>query len=835
MWAGALSASHANIFRADCRSLGRGRFGGRVLTMDLYNKAMHFWDDLPVRTKGLVVVALPLSALLATTVLIYGANRQGTEAAALARHILAIYGEIRNIRESLTESQASIKGYLISGEEADLGLYERNRKELPPKLDHLALLVEDNPGQTARVRAVQAEVLHYLATLDGTRLLHATEPDRASAQQMLRAESDAMAKLRLELRAMLDAEDALLPKRKNDYASSRLNWFLSLGLSLGLGCLASVVGMMLFSSGISKRIQRLEQSAKLLESGVPLTESGWRKDELGRLGQTMSNSSVQLVASRQTIRHQVNLLESMVSSISDGVIVADQQGKFVIFNPAAEEILGTGPSEIPLERWQEHYGVFLADGQPVPASDLPLARALRGEAVNGVELLVRRPDWAQPRWISVSGRPLVDNDGQGSGGGVVVFRDVTEDKRTEERVQHAKEEAERANQAKSEFLSRMSHELRTPLNSILGFAQILHMGQLSGRTLECVEHILKSGKHLLGLIDEVLDISRIEAGRLALSPEPVLLSEAIHQALDMVRPIADQFGIELINGISPDCQQHVTADRQRLQQVVLNIVSNAIKYNLPHGKVTVSFKMDPFGRVRLNVTDTGLGIAPGDQLRLFVPFERLSAGQTDIQGTGLGLALSKRLIESMDGSMGVESQLGSGSTFWIELPAVEAPTERVDREGSLANLLVQPLDGSRTVLYVEDNLSNVRLMEHVLSYRPQVRLLVAMQGQMGIDLALEHLPDLIFLDLHLPDLSGDKVLLQLRSDRRTRHIPMVMISADATAGQIRRLLEAGATDYLTKPLDVERLLRILDESVQGSSKTAGLSTTQSSSVVEAVR
>ena len=184
--------------------------------------------------------------------------------------------------------------------------------------------------------------------------------------------------------------------------------------------------------------------------------------------------------------------------------------------------------------------------------------------------------------------------------------------------------------------------------------------------------------------------------------------------------------------------------------------------------------------------------------------------------------------------MGVESQLGSGSTFWVELPGVEAPTERIDREGSLADVLVRPLGHSRTVLYVEDNMSNVRLMEHVLSYRPHVRLLTAMQGQMGIDLALEHIPDLIFLDLHLPDLTGDKVLLQLRSDRRTRKIPMVMISADATPGEISRLLEAGATDYLTKPLDVKKLLQILDESLNGSTTTPGLSTAPSPNAVEVV-
>jgi signal transduction histidine kinase/CHASE3 domain sensor protein/ActR/RegA family two-component response regulator len=543
----------------------------------------------------------------------------------------------------------------------------------------------------------------------------------------------------------------------------------------------------------------------------------------------------ELAVSREALQQQTRILRSILDSMGDGVVVADRQGQFLVFNPAAEQVLGVRAFAGEPHKWSEHYGLFLPDTLALyPTDQLPFSRAIRGEFVDGAEMLIRPAGSNEGSWISVNARPLRESDG-GINGAVMVMRDITASKCAAEAFKLAKQEAERANQAKSEFLSRMSHELRTPLNSILGFAQLLHMAQLSGRPLECVEYILKSGKHLLGLIDEVLDISRIEAGRLALSPEPVLLSEAIHQAVDMVRPIADQFSVELLNRISPACQQHVTADRQRLQQVVLNVLSNAIKYNRPRGTVTVSSEIGQFGRVRLKVTDTGIGIAPEDQHRLFVPFERLSAGKTDVQGTGLGLALSKRLIESMDGSMGVESQLGSGSTFWVELPGVEAPTERIDREGTMANELVQPLDRSRTVLYVEDNMSNVRLMEHVLSYRPHVRLLTAMQGQMGIDLALEHIPDLIFLDLHLPDLTGDKVLLQLRSDQRTRNIPMVMISADATPGQISRLLEAGATDYLTKPLDVKKLLQILDESLNGSPATTGLGTVQSSNGMEVLR
>jgi CheY-like chemotaxis protein len=357
------------------------------------------------------------------------------------------------------------------------------------------------------------------------------------------------------------------------------------------------------------------------------------------------------------------------------------------------------------------------------------------------------------------------------------------------------------------------------MNSILGFAQILQMGGgLPARAVECVEHILKGGRHLLRLIDEVLDIARIESGRLPLSVEPVLVSEAVSQTLEMVRPIAESRGIQLSNDTSLNCKQHVMADRQRLHQVLLNLLSNAIKYNHLNGSVHISCQADTKNTIRIKVEDTGNGIASEDKARLFAPFERLAAAQTDVEGTGLGLALSKHLISAMGGSIGLVSQVGKGSTFWIELPVAEAPVERVRRQEVLTGLPPDPVQQPLKVLYVEDNVANVQLIEHVLSFRSQVKLLTAMQGRLGLDLAVENPPDLILLDLHLPDLRGDVVLRELRLDPRTRDIPTIMISADATPGEIRRLRDAGATDYLTKPLDVEKLLQILDEHLRRASE-----------------
>ena len=382
-------------------------------------------------------------------------------------------------------------------------------------------------------------------------------------------------------------------------------------------------------------------------------------------------------------------------------------------------------------------------------------------------------------------------------------------------LREANQEADRANQAKSEFLSRMSHELRTPLNAVLGFAQLLEMDSLNPEQLEAVGHILKGGRHLLELINEVLDIARIEAGRLSFSLEPVPVKVVLQETLDLIAPLAAEEDIRLTIEADSTPERHVLADGQRMKQVLLNLLANAVKYNRKGGRVALSYQVTPEGRLRIKVSDTGPGIAPERMKRLFIPFERLGAEQTGIEGTGLGLALSKRIVEAMGGTLGVESTAGQGSTFWIELALVEGPVQRLERENkdvpSPAD--IDPSKAVHVVLYIEDNLSNLKLVQRLIGHRPEVRLIPAMQGQVGLDLAREHHPHLILLDLQLPDVPGDEVLRRLQQDPETSRIPVVVISADATPGQIERLLAAGARDYLTKPLDVRKFLSILDETL----------------------
>jgi PAS domain S-box-containing protein len=389
-----------------------------------------------------------------------------------------------------------------------------------------------------------------------------------------------------------------------------------------------------------------------------------------------------------------------------------------------------------------------------------------------------------------------------------IIRDITERKRAEQALEDARDAADQANQAKSEFLSRMSHELRTPLNAILGFAQLLEMDELTTEQRESLRYILSGGRHLLDLINEVLDIAAIEAGRLALSVEPVAVADVVGEAVDLIRPLADQRGIVISSGMET-APEHVMADRQRLKQILLNLLSNAVKYNREGGSVRLACEADA-GRLAIAVTDTGPGIPAESVQRLFVPFERLAPEHGNVEGTGLGLALSRRLAEAMGGTLQVRTVVDEGSTFRVELPVATAPDDARRSEAASGAGLPEPLDEQLTVLYIEDNVSNMELIQRIMSRRG-VRLIQAMRPLLGLELATQHGPDLVLLDLHLPDLPGEEVLRRLRADPRTAGVPVAVLSADARPAQVRHLKELGAAEFLSKPLDVEQLYRILDQ------------------------
>jgi len=496
---------------------------------------------------------------------------------------------------------------------------------------------------------------------------------------------------------------------------------------------------------------------------------------------------------------------AILRTANDAFVSVDTGGRIVEWNQRAETMFGwpreealgriVGDTLVPAvyrERVRQRFARFLQPGDARRLNHRLEVDALRRD---GTEFPVELTMWATGDAAHRTFNAFV--------------RDITEERRSIEAVRQAKHEADRANRAKSEFLSRMSHELRTPLNAVLGFAQLLRNEPLAEEARDNVEQILRGGQHLLDLINEVLDISRIEADRLSLSLEPVGVREIVTNVVHLVSPLAAQRDITIvIDEIDP--ARAVVADRQRLGQVLMNLISNAVKYNRPAGRVIIGFKDSTPERGRIQVTDTGAGIPPDKIALLFNPFERLGAESSGVEGTGLGLALSRRLADAMGASMGVESEVDRGSTFWIDLAlSAEAAAATAVETGQAP--LRTSAGRPATLLYVEDNVSNVRLMTRLLVRRPGVTLVHAPDGKAGLALARKHDPDVILLDLHLPDMSGEEVLQALWGDPELRAIPVVMLTADATPAQMRRALASGAAAYLTKPFNLRDVLDTLDQ------------------------
>jgi signal transduction histidine kinase/ActR/RegA family two-component response regulator len=505
--------------------------------------------------------------------------------------------------------------------------------------------------------------------------------------------------------------------------------------------------------------------------------------------------------------------------------------------PAARRLVLTGRGKREVDALRVRFGVFIANEQALAAkrtadadasASRALAFAIGGPAITLSLLvlfaLVLTRSIARPlkRLSDATARLAADDlSGRVTPGGPRELSELAqafnamasslEHGRAE--LLQARADADSASLAKSEFLSRMSHELRTPLNAVIGFGQLLELEELDEGQRDNVGHILKAGRHLLELINEVLEIARIEAGQLAISPEPVPLADTAREVLALAEPLAASHHVALnidLAGLVDD--GHVQADRQRLRQVLLNLLANAIKYNHVAGRVTVSFESVPGIGIRTLVADTGIGIGAEQLPRVFEPFDRLGAEANGVEGTGLGLALSKRLVEAMGGAITVNSELGRGSTFVVELGAAEPPDDAdAVRQAppALATIGLGSPSERHQVLYIEDNLSNFKLVERILEREPSVELLAAMQGRLGLDLAAEHHPSLIVLDLHLPDMRGEDVLRRLKADPDTRHLPVVVLSADASRRQTERLLALGASDYLTKPLDVQRFIDVI--------------------------
>jgi len=649
----------------------------RSLQLAAFPRLRQWWLDLSVRLKGLIVIAVPLAALIGTTsaslALQYNEQRDRT-VAVVGRNLATAAAQVLS---DAVNAETGVRGYGMTDDRLILAPYNLALTRIGAdrmSLRAAAVQEGDSPGQRI-VDGTTGTVFAELAQLNSA---VSSDSSLANLRSAVENEKSTMDRLRLQV-ADLAGPSAALVVTRSEAITAQEQAIDSLNIAaLALGLIAGLIGVALFTLGISRRLVAASANADRLGERKPLELADRSKDEFG------------------------DLFESLV-------------------------------------------------------------RAERLIASNAAELTA------------------------------------------------ARDAALKATEVKNAFLSHTSHELRTPLNAILGFTQLLEMSDLSEEDRDSAGRILGAGRHLLTLINELIDISRIESGDLSLSVEPVSLLSLLEEASQLMGPLAAERSIVIVqNCVRPAFAAY--ADRHRLMQIVVNLMSNAVKYNRRGGTITITCPEHEAGRIGLTISDTGAGLSQDDLERIFVPFERLGAEQTAVEGTGIGLPLAKSLTEAMGGWLSASSVPGEGSAFTISLPRAPdlihvAPPEVAPAISAGPHV---PSGDVIDILYIEDNPSNIEVVSRFLKSRPNARLQSVSSGRAGLEHAFRHVPDLILLDLNLADLHGEQVFKELRAEPVTAAIPVVILSADATPSVIRRLLADGVLGYLTKPLDLAEIGGLLD-------------------------
>jgi PAS domain S-box-containing protein len=512
----------------------------------------------------------------------------------------------------------------------------------------------------------------------------------------------------------------------------------------------------------------------------------------------------------QRLRDQQFYTRSLIESNIDALMTTDPAGIITDVNKQMEALTGCTRDELIGAPFKNYFT------EPERAQ-AGIRRVLSENKVTNYELTARARDGKKTD-VSYNATTFYDRD-RNLQGVFAAARDVTERKRLDQileenniELEAAKSVAEKANLAKSDFLSSMSHELRTPLGAILGFAQLMESATPAPTPTQrrSINQILQGGWYLLELINEILDLALIESGKLSLSLEPISLPDVMRECEAMIEPQSKKRAVS-VSFPNFDLPYFVQADRTRVKQVLINLLSNAVKYNKVNGSVTVTCSMPTAERIRISVEDTGDGISPEKITQLFQPFNRLGQETKDQEGTGIGLVMTKRLIELMGGEIGLESTLGKGSIFWVEMNLTHTPYANTAEIVVAAKTAIAPADNSiYTLLYVEDNPANLMLVEDLIERRPDIRLISAGDGISGVDLARTALPDVILMDINLPGISGVNALKLLARDPLTAHIPIIALSANAIPTDIAKGLEAGFFRYLTKPIKVVEFMDTLD-------------------------
>ena len=728
--------------------------------------------------------------------------KQVEEAAEMRKHSRVVLIRANGLLSALIDSENAMRGYVLTGDEAFLEPYlavrDRIRGNLQ-ELRQLTLIPAAENRLDALVPLVDARLAHISQAIELRR-----DRDVTAAVALVRSGQGrrAMDSIRAVMGSYIPLEEGMQAQRDAEFQSSMRNLFAAI-VSTSLLMLLFALA---FAYSFYRETQQRLKNLVLLETQKSL--------------EIQEQTNTQLQQANVTLQLSEERYRTLFESIDEGFCILEMifdehekpvDWRFLEVNPSFEkqtglhDIVGKRMRELAPDHeahWFETYGKVAQTGEPI-------------RFVNEAKAM-------DDRWFDLYAFRVGGRDSRKV---AVLFTNITERKRLDQALQDKNAElasarfvAEKANLAKSNFLSSMSHELRTPLNAILGFAQLMEAGSPPPTPAQIVRlhQIIKAGWYLLELINQILDLAVIESGKLSLSREPVSLIDVMRECEAMIEPQAQQRDIH-INFLPFDNTWFANADHTRVKQVLINLLSNAIKYNCQHETVEVECTLSTPERIRISIKDSGAGLPPEKLAQLFQPFNRLGQETGTEEGTGIGLVVTKKLVELMGGTIGVESTVGVGSVFWIELIRDVTP-KLADGNPMPVEFTPRAQENAvlHTLLYVEDNPANLMLVEQIIEGRAHIRMLSAHEGNLGIALARAHIPDVILMDINLPGISGFQVLKMLREDPLTMHIPVLAISANAMPRDIEKGLKAGFFRYLTKPIKVNEFLNALDDALKFS-------------------
>ncbi len=713
-------------------------------------------------------------------------------AADMRQHTYVVLNNSHSFISTLRGAETNLRGFLLTHDETFLQPFMEVRENLNLQLEKL--------HQLAKIPAAQAHLNTLTPLIEAKltfmeRLIELARNGKISTAVDEVRNTDGgrmMEAITIEMNNFIKVEEAAFKQYDTAFQSQMRRLF-------GIIVFTSLF-VLLFAATFVYFIYR--NSQQRIKNLVHL--------ETKQLLDTQEALNQQLQQAFSLVRDQQFYTRSLIESNIDALITTDPAGIISDVNKQMEELTGCSRDELIGAPFKNCF----TDPEHAEAG---IKRVLKENKVTNYELTARARDGKQTV-VSYNATTFYDRD-QNLQGVFAAARDVTERKHFDRELEKnnielekAKSAAEKANLAKSDFLSSMSHELRTPLSAILGFAQLIEAGNPAPSPVQkrSLDQILQAGWYLLDLINEILDLALIESGKLSLSMEPVSLAQVMQECATMIEPQAHKRGINV--SFPPfDILDSVYADHTRVKQVLINLLSNAIKYNCVNGTVVITCKEHTPGRLRITVADTGDGLSPEKIAQLFQPFNRLGQESMAEEGTGIGLVMTKRLIELMGGTMGLDSIVGKGSNFWIELNST-ADKAKIDESQPIYFKQPEPTPGTalRTLLYVEDNPANLMLVENLIARRRDIHLFTAHDGNGGVTLARKTLPDVILMDINLPGISGIDALKLLRTDPITAHIPVVALSANAMPADIEKGLQAGFYRYLTKPIKVDEFMQTLE-------------------------